>query len=195
MNLKKNTNYKMKNYSAAFFLLIISGCAVLQKGVSYFGEEKIFSKYFKTFTTYKREAQGREPGWELGIAFIPHKDGRISGVWLKNPTTGNVPVSIWDADTKQLIQTIQCTVTDTIYYNHYSLQQPLQITAGKKYCITANVTRYYYHILPYNNLPLQFTNCTLVSSVYEETYSPRYPQYELNNIVHGLLDIDLDWKQ
>ncbi len=185
----------MRNYSAAFFLLIISGCAVLQNGVSYWGEDKVFSKSWRGNATYIRAAQGREPGWELGIAFIPHKDGRISGVWLKNPTAGTVPVSIWDADTRQLIQTIQCTIADTVNYNHFFLQQHLQISAGKKYCITVNVTRYYYHTLPYNNLPLQLTNCTLVSSVYEETYYPRFPQNEINNVVHGLVDIDLEVKQ
>ncbi len=180
-----------------FFLsiLIFTSCGVLHNGVSYTGEEKVFSKQFKSYTLNKREAQGREPGWELGISFIPHKEGRISGIWLKNPTKGTVPVSIWDADTKQLIQTFQFTISDTLNYNHYTLAQPILLTTQKKYCITTNVTKYYYHTLPFTTLPLQFNNCTLVSSVYEETYYQRYPQFEINNVIHGLIDLDIDFKK
>ncbi len=186
----------MKIHITLICLLVFFSCGILPKGgVSYFGEEKIFSKQFKSYTTYKREAQGREPGWELGFSFIPQKDGRISGFWLKNPTTGNIPLSIWDADTKQLIQTFQFNNSDTLIYNHFVLSTHVPIIAQKKYCITINVTKYYYHTLPFTILPTQANNCTLVSSVYEETYYQRYPQFEINNVVHGLIDVDLEWKQ
>jgi Domain of unknown function (DUF4082) len=185
---------QMKIYIALLLLLALLSCGTLPKGVSYFGEEKIFSKQFKSYTTFKREAQGREPGWELGFSFMANKEGRITGLWLKNPTAGRVPVSIWDAETKQLIQTFQFTINDTINYNHFILPQPILLTAQKKYCITANVTKYYYHTLPFTAMPFQFNNCILLSSVYEETYYQRYPQYEINNVVHGLLDIDVDFK-
>jgi hypothetical protein len=184
----------MKFYLKIFFVATVFGCGVLPKGISYFGEEKIFLKQFKSYPINKREAQGREPGWELGIAFAPHKAGRLSGLWLKNPTRGNVPVSIWDGDTKQLIQTFQFTISDTVNYNHFVLQQPVVLVAEKKYCITANVTKYYYVTLPFTTMPVQLTDCTLLGSVYEETYYPRYPQFEINNVVHGLIDADIDWK-
>jgi hypothetical protein len=186
----------MKFYINIFFVITFVSCGVLPKGgVSYFGEEKVFSKQLKSYPTTKRVAQGREPGWELGIAFIPHKEGRIKGVWLKNPTLGAVPVSIWDADTKQLIKTLQFTINDTLSYNHFILSDPILLQAEKKYCITVNVTKYYYYTLQFSTLPIQLNNCSLVNSVYEETYYQRYPQYEINNVVHGLIDVDLDWKQ
>ena len=195
MILRKNNNYKMKNYSVIFILLIISGCGVLKNGISYVGEEKVFSKSWRGNTTYTRVAQGREPGWEMGFSFITNKEARIKGVWIKNPTAGSIPISIWDADTKQLLHTFQFTVGDTVNYNHFVLQQPVPLAANKKYCISINVTKYYYQTLPFTTLPMQVNNCTLVSSVYEETYYQRYPQYEINNVVHGLIDVDLDWKQ
>jgi Domain of unknown function (DUF4082) len=185
----------MKYYSVAFSLLIISGCAVLQNGVSYLGEEKIFSKSWRGNATYARAAQGREPGWEVGFSFITSKEARIKGIWIKNPTAGSLPVSIWDAATKQLLHTFQLTVSDTVNYNHFILNQPVPLTANKKYCITINVIKYYYHTLPFTILPTQVNNCTLLSSVYEEIYYQRYPQYEINNVIHGLIDVDLDWKQ
>lgn len=186
----------MKFIAIAMLVFVIAGCSnLLTNGVSYSGEDRVFSKQFRSFETYTRTAQGREPGWELGFAFIPHKDGRITGVWLKNPTRGMVPVSIWDAETKALIITMQFNIADTIGYNHFVLNQPFLLEAEKKYCITVNVTSYYYHTLPFTSLPMQYNNCSLVSSVFEEAYYPRYPQNEINNVIHGLIDLDLGWKQ
>ncbi len=176
-------------------LALVAGCSVLQNGDSYTGEEKVFSKNFTGASTKKREAVGREPGWELGFSFITAKDARLKGVWIKNPTRANIPVSVWEADNKQLIQSFQFNVNDTLNYNHFILQQPLLLIANKKYCITINVTRYYYQPLVFSRLPLQANNCTIISSVCEETYYPRYPQFEITDVVHGLIDIDLDFKQ
>jgi len=176
-------------------LVSLTSCGVLQNGVSYTGEEKVFSKNFKGASTKKREAVGREPGWELGFSFATAKEARLKGVWIKNPTRGNIPVSVWDTDSKQLIQSFQFNVNDTLNYNHFILQQPVPLMANKKYCISINVTSYYYQPLVFSSLPIQSNNCTMISSVYEETHYQRYPQFELNNVVHGLIDIDLDFKQ
>lgn len=176
-------------------IVCLFACGVLQNGVSYSGEEKAFSKSWRGNATYTRVAQGREPGWEIGFSFITAKEARIKGVWIKNPTAGAVPVSIWDAITKQLLHTFYFTVADTVNYNHFMLHQPVPLTANKKYCITINVTKYYYHNLQFTTLPMQANNCTLLSSVYEETYYQRYPQYEINNVLHGLIDVDIDWKK
>lgn len=176
-------------------MAVLTGCSVLQNGISYAGEEKIFSKNRNGVATKKREAVGREPGWELGFSFTTAKEARLKGVWIKNPTRGNVPVSVWDAESKQLIQSFQFNVSDTLQFKHFMLQQPLPLVANKKYCITINVTRYYYQPLVFSRLPMQANNCTMISSVYEETYYPRYPQFEITDVVHGLIDIDLDFKQ
>ncbi|RYD74836.1 MAG: hypothetical protein EOP53_17530, partial [Sphingobacteriales bacterium] len=87
-------------YCLLFFAFVFSGCGVLQNGVSYAGVEKVFSKNWKQNVTNKREAYGREPGWELGFSFIASKEARLKGVWIKNPKSGNVPVSVWDADSR-----------------------------------------------------------------------------------------------
>ena len=73
------------------------GCGVLQNGVSYFGEERVFEKYFGNAPEIiRRDAEYGESSWELGIAVKPHKDGRIKGVRIYNPTSGNIRLSIWD---------------------------------------------------------------------------------------------------
>lgn len=181
-------------YCLLLFILAFLGCGVLQNGVSWSGEEKIFSKSWKEGKPLKRVAYGREPGWELGFSFISTRESRLKGVWIQNPVKGNIPVSIWDAETEQLLHSFSFRITDTIQYNHFVLQQPLPLMANKKYCISINVTGYYYQPLVFSKFPIQANNCSMVSSVYEETHYQRYPQYELNNLVHGLIDIDLDFK-
>ena len=98
--------------------ICVASCGVLPKGISYFGEDRVFGKsYNKTFKTLRRDAENWQPAWELGIAIQPHKDGRIKGVRIKNPTFGNVRLSVWDADTRQLLKTINVNINDTINYN------------------------------------------------------------------------------
>ncbi len=85
-------------------------------------------------------------------------------------------------------------MTDSLNYNHFVLQLPVALMANKKYCITINVAKYYYHLLPITNFPLEVNNATILSSVYEEAHYQRYPQNEVQNVVHGLIDVDIDFK-
>jgi hypothetical protein len=95
MILRKNNNYKMKNYSVAFFLLIISGCGVLKNGISYSGEEKVFSKNWRGNATNTRVAQGREPGWEMGFSFTTTKEARIKGICRYQTIVAQLSVYGW----------------------------------------------------------------------------------------------------
>ncbi len=173
--------------------LFFFGCGVLPKGTSYFGEDSIFGKSFnRTFETLRRDAENWAPAWELGIAIQPQKDGRIKGIRLKNPTAGYVRLSVWDADTKQLMQTINAHISDTVNYNFNYCEIP--IVANKTYCISINVRKYYYYNLPFNPLPLQASNIRLLYSVYEETPYQRFPQNNVPSVYHGLIDLDVDFK-
>lgn len=182
-------------YLDVFIIIaILCGCSVLPKGgTSYVGEDKVFSKSFSFYKTEYRQAQGREPGWELGIAFQCHKAGRIKGLHIKNPTKGMVPVTIWDADTRQIIFQLQANLDGSNAYNHIYLEKPIPVEAGRKFCITINVTQYFYHVMPLNQLPMDANNITLLGSVYEESYFPRYPQFEVREVLHGLIDLDMQW--
>lgn len=181
-------------YRITFLLLLLSiGCGVLPNGTSYLGEERIFGKSFNsTFRTEYREAGPRESAWELGIAIQPHKDGRIKGIRIKNPTLGYVRLSVWDADTRMLIQTMNVNINNTSDYNFVYCQIP--IVANKTYCISINVLKYYYYILPFNPLPLHHPDVSLLYSVYEETPHQRFPQHNVPSVYHGLIDIDADFK-
>ncbi|RYY69627.1 MAG: DUF4082 domain-containing protein [Chitinophagaceae bacterium] len=185
----------MKYCLVVGLIILISGCGVLQNGVSYSGEDKIFTRKWKEGKLLKRIAYGREPGWELGFSFITTKESRLRGIWIQNPVKANIPVSIWDATTKQLLHSFSFRITDTLQYNHFILQQPVPLEANRKYCISMNVTGYYYQPLLFAAFPFAANNCSMISSVYEETHYPRYPSFEMNNLIHGLMDIDLDFKQ
>jgi hypothetical protein len=183
----------MKTVKYLVIILSLVSCGVLPKGISYFGEERVFGKSFnKTFKTERRDAENWEPAWELGIAVQPHKDGRIKGIRVKNPTAGYVRLSVWDADTRQLIQTMNVNISDTVNYNLNVCEIP--IIANKTYCISINVRKYYYYTLPFNPLPLHSSYISLLYSVYEETPYQRFPQNNVASVYHGLIDLDVDFK-
>lgn len=189
-NLKQNIVYQIL---CVLTIFCSTGCGVLNNGITYFGEERVFGKSFnRTYTTLRRDAQSWEPAWELGIAVKPQKDGRIKAIRIKNPTTGPVRLSIWDADTRQLMQTINATISDTLNYNFNYCE--IQIRANKTYCISMNVRKYYYYTLPFNPLPLNANNISLLYSVYEETPYQRFPQNNVASVYHGLIDLDVDFK-
>lgn len=185
----------MKNTVIVILAFLLASCSVLPKGgTSYSGEDRVFSKSFSFYKTEYRQAQGREPGWELGIAFQCHKAGRIKGLHIKNPTKGMVPVTVWDADSRQIIFQMQVNLDGSNAYNRIYLEKPIPVEGGRKYCISINVTQYFYHVLPFNQFPLDVNNITLLSSVYEESYYPRYPQFEVREVLHGLIDLDMQWE-
>lgn len=177
------------------FLLLMGcyGCGVLPNGTSYFGEERIFGKMFnQTYPVQYREAEHRESAWELGIAIRPKKDGRIKGIRIKNPTLGYLRLSVWDADTRALIHTMNVNIDNTVEYNFAHCLIP--IVANKTYCISINVLKYYYYTLPYNPLPVHSSDISLLYSVYEETPHQRFPQHTVSSVYHGIIDIDADFK-
>ena len=128
----------------------------------------------------------------MGIAIQAHKDGRIKGIRIKNPTTGYVRLSVWDADARQLMQTMNVNISDTVNYNLNYCEVP--IVAGKTYGITIYVRKYYYYTLPFNPLPLHSSYISLLYSVYEESPHQRFPQYNVPSVYHGLIDLDVDFK-
>ncbi len=182
----------MKYYSVLLSIFLCS-CGVLQNGISYLGEERVFGKSFnRTYEVLRRDAEYWEPGWELGIAIQPHKEGRIKGFRIKNPTLGPIRLSVWDAETRTLVQTINVTNSDTLNYNLTNCEIP--ILAEKIYYITINVRKYYYYSLPYRPFSLENPDISFLYSVYEETPYQRFPQNIVASVYHGLIDLDVDFK-
>lgn len=169
------------------------GCTILPNGTSYFGAERIFGKSFEnSLPILRRDAQHWEPGWELGIAVQPHRDGRIKGIRLKNPTLGYIRLSVWDAETRTVIKEFNVDNRDP--YNENFIYCEIPIMAEKIYYVTINVKKYYYYELPYNNFNIGNPDIDFLYSVYEETPYQRFPQNNVSNIYHGLIDLDVDFK-
>ncbi len=169
------------------------GCTIFPNGTSYFGEERVFGKAFdSSFRILRRDANSWEPSWELGIAVQPHKDGRIKGIHLKNPMLGNIKLSVWDAETRMVLTAFNVDNRDPINDNFIYCEIP--ITAGKIYCVTINVRQYYYYELPFRPFSLDNPDISFLYSVYEETPYQRFPQNNVPNIYHGLIDLDVDFK-
>lgn len=177
------------------FIVLIANtffsCTVLKNGVSYFGEEGIFAKSFTQYPTEYRKVAYGEPNFELGIEFKPHKNGRIRAVRIKSPQTGNLRLSLWDADDKKLLNTYTFNNENPDKYNYGYFQIPLR--ANKTYCLTINVRQYYYHVLTFDKLPLNLPEISLTSSVYTEGKYQRYPEFKVYNVLHGFIDLDFEW--
>ncbi len=176
----------------SILLSLLLSCTILKNGISYFGEDRIFGKSFVQYATDYRKVEYGEPNFELGIEFKPLKNGRIKGIRIKNPQTGNLRLSLWDADQKELINTFTFNNQNPSKYNFGYFQIPLE--ANKTYCLTINVREYYYHKLIFDRLPLKLPEIILMNSVYSEGAYQRYPEFRIDNILHGLIDLDFEWE-
>ncbi len=180
-------------YFSLISLFFLMGCGVLQNGVSYFGEERVFEKYFENSPEIiRRDAEYGEPSWELGIAVKPHKDGRIKGIRIYNPTSGNIRLSIWDEETKTLLKSWTFNNGDGMKSTFNFCELP--ILAEKTYYVTINVRAYYYFYLPDHPFPIDNPDLTFLYSVFEETPYQTFPQNKVSNVFHGLIDLDVDYK-
>ena len=128
----------------------------------------------------------------MGNESKPHKNGLIREKKKKNPQTGNLRLSLWDADSKQLINTYTFNNPNPNKYNFGYFQIPVE--ANKTYCLTINVREYYYHALTFDRLPLNLPEITLTNSVYSEGIYQRYPEFKIDNVLHGLIDLDFEWQ-
>ncbi|NQX40765.1 protein of unknown function [Pedobacter steynii] len=183
----------MKKIIFAFIIPCLSvACTILKNGISYSGEEGIFAKSVAQYPTQYRLVEYGEPNFELGIEFKSHKNGRIKGIRIKNPQSGNLRLSFWDADEKKLISTYTFNNGNPGKYNFGYFQIPVK--ANRTYCLTINVREYYYHVLTFDKLPLNLQEISLTNSVYAEGKYQRYPEFKVDNVIHGLIDLDFEWE-
>ena len=97
------------------------------------------------------------------------------------------------ANTKQILQQFNGTLNGTENFQSIFMHQAVPLQAGKSYCITINVVQYFYQPLPFHPFPLRGEKVELLGSVVEESYYPRFPQQMLQDVYHGLIDVDLQW--
>lgn len=195
-------NFKNK-FLLLLFLSQLMGCVVIPSTSNsggtdgwQWGEEQIFSKNWKNKKLLIRERQNREPGWELGIAFSPKIDGRITAFRIKNPTIGQVPITLWDADTQQIIYSTSFNNNLNQDFFRYLLSNPILVNANKKYYLTINVEKYFYFQdnIFLNGIVIENTHFNFLGSVFKETQYQQFPTHFTNDVIHGLVDIDAQWK-
>lgn len=192
----------MKFFHLLLCIIFFQACVVVPKTADsgnptgwQYGENFIFSKNWKNKELLFRERQGREPGWELGIAFIPKIDGRISAIHIRNPTIGNVPITLWDGETMQPVFTLNASLSGVKTFQRVNLPESVFVKGGRKYCITINVEKYYYHLnVIESGWILEPVHFQFLGSVYEETHIPRFPIHITQDVIHGIIDFDAQWK-
>lgn len=174
-------------------LILLAGCGSLKNsGNTYLGENKYFGKQYRYYKTHKQIVEEGEPNLELGISIMPHIEGMIRGIRIKTPQQGYTIIRIWDAISKDIIQELPISITDTANYTLVRTEVPMY--AGKPLCITYNTRSYYYHSLQLDPLPYRRDAVSLLASVYAEGKFPRFPEATVADVYHGLIDIDVDWK-
>ncbi len=144
-----NFYQSMKKYitifSVAFVLLQLSACRKDEKNEakSYPEENPLTSFYQKSGLDERIDNYPTGSGGEWGFKFRPTVKGKINAVTLKLPSDRtNVPVTIWDAESKEIIKSV---TIPTLKSNIESKQtiEPIAISPEKNYIISYNAPSYY----------------------------------------------------
>ncbi len=192
--------FRLRNKSIVVNVIIIliiiaslfqcSCTSIMQNSTSSFSIEKTFETSVYGMGLPLQIAQSGP--WELGVSFVVHREAKIIGIRIKNPELGQKRVSLWDAIEHRLLATYTFNITDSQNYNLFLIEMPLQ--KGKTYSLTMNCVEYYYHNLPFDRLPLHNENITLLQAVYGQGSWQDYPRNIEKSVVHGLIDIDVQYK-
>lgn len=179
----------LKTITTLFCFFIFQQCTFINSGVSYSGVEN----YFETSLYGKGHIlKYAETGpWELGITFVAHKNGTIKAINIKNPELGKKRISIWDTTNRTLLATYEFNHNDDKTYLKNLIS--FKVDQGRTYTISMNSTQYFYHELNFRRLPISDDNITLLSTNFYQGTWQQFPDKQIDNIIHGLIDIDFQW--
>ncbi|HNL66742.1 MAG TPA: hypothetical protein PKL81_16700, partial [Ferruginibacter sp.] len=141
---------------------------------------------------------------EYGIEFSPAKKGVLYAIGFRMPQAGKYYVSLWDADTKNLLLRDSTDYTDPakfLYVDFSQKKQELALSRNKKYMASVYAPRsplgsprpYYTLLQP--GIPgwVPFTqgNIIVSGSFYKKEDYPTYPEIQIlhPDVLNGLVDI------
>ena len=172
-----------------FCSLFLVQCISVGPGVSSAGIDNYFERSLYGTGLPLRYAETGP--WELGLTFVAHKDGIIKAINIKNPDLGTKRVSIWDTNTRTLITSFEFRTESDKEFQKNLIN--FKIEKGKTYTISFNAKNYYYHEPIFKKLPISDDNLTLLSTNFTPGTWQQFPDKQIDNIIHGLIDIDFQW--
>ena len=184
------TKFKLLKIAGYIFtLLLLVQCTAIGTGISYSSTENYFENAL--YGSGLPEKYAETGPWEMGLTFVSHKNGMIKSINIKNPELGNKRVSIWDTNNRVLITSFEFrTESDKDFQKKFI---NFKVEKGRTYTISMNATRYFYHELYYRKLPMSDDNLTLLSTNFTRGTWQQFPEQQIDNIIHGLIDIDFEW--
>lgn len=78
---------------------------------------------------------------EIGYQFRSFKNGQITALGLRLPDTQEYRVTLWNAETEEVLATIQINSSAGIFI--YEDISPINITSGVEYFVSVNTNDYY----------------------------------------------------
>ena len=185
------TKFKLLKIAGVILtLLLLVQCNAIGPGISYSSTENYFENALDgTGLPLKYSTTGP---WELGLTFVAHKNGVIKSINIKNPELGNKRVSIWDTNNRVLITSFEYRTDSDKFYQKNLLN--FKVEKGRTYTISFNATKYYYYELFFKKLPMSDDNLTLLSTNFTPGTWQQLPDKQIDNIIHGLIDIDFEWE-
>ncbi|MFC0343089.1 DUF4082 domain-containing protein [Epilithonimonas hispanica] len=120
---------------------------------------------------------------EIGYKFKPKVKGTINAVTLKIPRDRtNIPVTIWDAETRAIIKTVTIPIVKANIEATQNIQ-PIEILPTKTYIISANNTRSYYERMKADQsdirYPIEAGNISVLGANYmfsRDILGPTFPE-------------------
>tara|TARA_R110002049_G_scaffold87533_2_gene221937 strand:- start:28462 stop:29037 length:576 start_codon:yes stop_codon:yes gene_type:complete len=80
--------------------------------------------------------------YEMGYEFKSFKNGKITALGIRIPDEGDFRVTLWNADTDEILATIQVVSTSGLL--SFEDINPIQIQSGVRYFVSVNTNSYYH---------------------------------------------------
>lgn len=79
--------------------------------------------------------------YEMGYEFKSFKNGKITALGIRIPDGGDFRVTLWNADTEEILVTTQVVSTSGLL--SFEEINPIQIQSGVRYHVSVNTNSYY----------------------------------------------------
>lgn len=118
--------------------------------------ERPFFEFFKESALKIDTVAVAADTWEYGFVFHPLKNGNITDLGLKLPTTGDFTVTLWDLSGSTPVMLKQKTILSSVKHNEFYTEfAPVALTKGNKYGVSILANAFYRLTKP-GNAPFAF---------------------------------------
>jgi hypothetical protein len=135
------------------------------------------------------------PPFEAGLTFSATKDGKITKVGCKVPTTGPFRISLWDASNSAAPLLTKVVTVNTAGQVTLESITPINISTSKKYIISMGISSARYTVGKDGStdlFPITVGNIKFEGAPFDygNVSSPLFPNQLFNSTVYGFPDFE-----